>query len=268
MSNTRCGNCGFLNFSSDTSCKRCKATFADAVPPQTSQQLTELQPAFEGGYQMAPEWPQPAYQAPYFPTPIAPLPQASKHGATNAGLWVLLSLSVALAFGIGAIWKFGKSAPTITGWQEYKAPDNSFTVQMPVKPEETQQSQSTPGGQIQMHIASGEMGAKGIYLVGYADYPTVSNSVPVSALLDAAANGAVNNSGATMVSKRSITQDGYQGIEAEMTIPETKAPGGGKAVCRIFWAAPRIYILFIGGQESSGVYESKDKFLDSFKIRR
>ena len=273
MSNMRCGNCGFLNFNSDPSCKRCKAAFAEIPPPQASPQFTELQPAFQGSYQLAPEWPQPAYQQPayqnpFFPTPIAPLPKASKHGATNASLWVLLSMSVALAFGIGVLWKFGGAKPSIKGWQEYRAPDNSFTVQMPVKPEETVQSESTPAGEIQLHIASGEMGAKGIYLVGYADYPTVANNVPVSTLLDAAANGAVNNSGATLVSKRSITQDGYQGIEAEMTIPESKVPGGGKAVCRIFWTSPRIYILFVGGTESSGIYESREKFLGSFKIRR
>jgi hypothetical protein len=273
MSNTRCGNCGFLNFASDASCKRCKATFVDITPPQTGPQLTEFQPAFQGGYQIAPGWSQPAYQQPayqpsFFPTPIAPLPQASKHGATNASLWVLLSLSVALACGIGIIWKFGRSAPTINGWQEYRSPDNSFTVQMPVKPEESVQSESTPAGQIQLHIASGEMGAKGIYLVGYADYPAVTNNAPPGTILDAAANGAVNNSGAILVSKRSITQDGYQGIEAEMTIPESKVPGGGKAVCRIFWNSPRVYILFVGGTESSGIYESREKFLDTFKIRK
>src|SRR3954469_15912764 len=136
MSNIRCGNCGFINFVSDPSCKRCKANFEETPLPEASQQFIELQPAFQGGYQTQ-QWSQPACQPYYLPMPIAPLPQTSKHGATNAGLWVLLTLAVSVAVGIGILWKAGKSAPTISGWQEYRAPDNSFTIQMPVKPQET-----------------------------------------------------------------------------------------------------------------------------------
>src|SRR3954465_13923572 len=122
MSNIRCGNCGFLNFVSDPSCKRCKATFEETQTAPVSQPFTALQPAFEGGYQTE-QWPQPAYQPYYLPTPIAPLPQVSRNSSANAGLWVLLTLAVTVAFGIGILWKFGKSAPTITNWQEYRAPD-------------------------------------------------------------------------------------------------------------------------------------------------
>lgn len=269
MNTIRCSNCGFLNFVTDPSCKRCKATFEDVPPPATQQFAAEFQPAFQGGYQTQ-QWPQPAYNPYALPTPVAPLPKVSKNSSTNAGLWVLLTIAVAVAVGIGVLWKANRSAPTINGWQEYRAPDNSFTVQMPVKAFDTVQSQMTPAGQIQMHIAAGMFENKGIYMVGYADYPSSfdPSRVPTSSLLNAAADGAVNNSGATMVSKKSLTVDGREAIEAEMTIPSSKLPGGGKAVCRIFWAAPRVYILFVGGQDSSGVYESRDRFLNSFKILR
>src|SRR5947199_8200252 len=100
MNNVRCSNCGFINFASDSSCKRCKAIFEETPSTEVSQQFTELQPAFQGGYQMGTPWPQPASQPSYLPTPIAPLPEISKNGATNAGLWGLLSLAGALAFGV------------------------------------------------------------------------------------------------------------------------------------------------------------------------
>ena len=117
-----------------------------------------------------------------------------------------------------------------------------------------------------MHISMGLMQEKGVYLVAYGDYPITSSNVPASTLLNAGADGAIANSGATMVSKKSITLGNYPGIEIEVTMPATKVPGGGKAVFRIYWASPRLYMLFVGGQDSSGIYENKDKFLDSFKI--
>src|SRR5205085_1526240 len=158
MTNIRCSNCGFLNFAEDASCKRCKAVFEEPPAADMGQQFTQFPPeALQGGYQAVAQWPQPAYQPSYFPTPVAPLPRASKYGATNAVLWTLLGLTVAVALGIGFIWRFAKPSPTITGWQEYKAADDSFTVQMPTKPYESEESQSTPAGQLQMHMMMGSM---------------------------------------------------------------------------------------------------------------
>ena len=268
MTNIRCSNCGFLNFAEAASCKRCKAIFEEPPAADISQQFTQFPPALQGGYQAVAQWPQQAFQPSYFPTPIAPLPCASKNGATNAVLWTLLSLTITIALGIGFIWRFAKPSPTITGWQEYTAQDGSFTVQMPTKPYESEESEATPAGQLQTHVMMGSMQEKGIYIVAYTDYPNASNKISTDMLLDFAAQGAVNNSGATMLSKKSIMLDGYQGIEVEMDVPPSKIPGGGKATCRIYWASPRIYILFVGGSTSSGVYESRNKFLDSFKLKK
>lgn len=269
MSNVRCSNCGFLNFADSASCRRCKAVFEE--PPasiEMGQQLAQFPPALQGGYQTTAQWPQPVYQPAYYPTPIAPLPRASKNGATNAALWTLLGITITIALGIGFIWRFAKPTPSITGWQEYTSEDGSFTVQMPTKPYESEESQQTATGQLQMHVMMGSMQEKGIYFVTYTDYPNVSNNLSTKMLLDFAAQGMVNNSGTTMLSKKEITLDGLQGIEVEMDVPSSKILGGGKATCRIYWASPRIYILFVGGSTSSGIYESRSKFLDSFKIKR
>ena len=129
MTNIRCSNCGFLNFAEAAFCKRCKAIFEEPPAADMSQQFTQFPPALQGGYQAVAQWPQQAFQPSYFPTPIAPLPRASKNGATNAVLWTLLSLTITIALGIGFIWRFAKPSPTITGWQEYTSQDGSFTVQ-------------------------------------------------------------------------------------------------------------------------------------------
>jgi hypothetical protein len=71
-----------------------------------------------------------------------------------------------------------------------------------------------------------------------------------------------------MVSKKEISLEGYPGLEVEMTVPPSSVPGGGLAVSRIYWVAPRIYMVFIGGVEGSEIYRDRAKFLDSFKLKK
>lgn len=267
MNTNRCGNCGFLNFASVSACKRCKGALDAPAEVGESQFFGGYAAEWQGGYQTAPDFPQPAYASPYFPTPLAPLPRTSKNGGTNAALMTLLGIAVLIAVGIGVLWKFGTPGSANFSWQEYKAEDGSFSVQMPTKPIETEHSQSTPAGPMQMHIMMGDMKAQGAYVIAHMEYPPNSQSVSPDMLLDFAVQRAVSNAGATLVSKREITLDGYQGIEVEMTVPPEKAPGGGRAVCQIYLAAPRIYMLFVGGPESSEVYKNRAKFLNSFKLR-
>jgi hypothetical protein len=288
MNNVRCVNCGFLNFASAPSCKRCKAEFESAPAylgnPPSSDDGASSQVSYQAApypaevtqavpYHAAPQWPQPEYQPPfqpplYFPTPIAPLPRASKNGATNAVLWTLLGVAVFIALSIGAIWKFGKPASSANYvWQEYKAPDESYTILMPNHPVEIVQSQSTPAGEIQTHISGVEMGQNGAYMVAYADYPGNFTKLSSQELLDAGAQGAVTRSRATLVSKKNITLDGYPGVELELLPPAGEGLDGGHARARIYWAAPRLYIMFTGISKSVDE-TTMAKFLDSFKLRK
>jgi hypothetical protein len=270
MNPYRCTDCGFLNFASASACKRCKAALVVAPSSELAEHnsygsySTGMQP----DYQTAAAYPQPVYSPQYFPTPIASLPRASKNGGTNAVLLSLLGVAVIIALGIGVLWKFGKPATANLGWLEYKAEDGSFTVEMPVKPMVTSESKPTPTGDMQTRILMGSMHEKGVYVIAYTDYPPNSLKVSPDMLLDFVAQGAVNNSGATMISKKRITLDGYQGMEVEMMVPPDKLPGGGLAVCRIYWTAPRIYTIFVGAPESSEVYRDRMRFLDSFKLRK
>lgn len=288
MNNVRCVNCGFLNFASALTCKRCKAEFEsapallgnspsidDGASSQVNYQAAPSQVVLSQAapHQAAPEWSQPAFQPPfqpplYFPTPIAPLPRPSKYGATNAVLWTLLGVAIFIALSIGAIWKFGKAASSANYvWQEYKAPDESYTILMPNHPVETVQSQSTPAGEIQMHISGVEMGQNGAYMVAYADYPGNFTKLSSQELLDAGAQGAVTRSGATLVSKKNITLDGYPGVELELLPPAGEGLNGGHARARIYWAAPRLYIMFTGVSKSVDE-TTMTKFLDSFKLNK
>ena len=265
--NNRCSSCGFLNFASASTCKRCKAALAVSEVPG-SNYFGGYAPHLQPQYQTASDYSQTSYQPQYFPAPVASLPRTSKHGGTNAVLFSLLGVVVAVAAGIGVLWKFNKPAPSTLVWQEYKSEDESFTVAMPTKPVQEVESKATPMGSVQSHMMAGNMGRDGIYIVAYTDFPSESTKAPVNLLLDSAAQGAVTNSGATMVSKKNISLDGYPGLEVEMTVPPSQVPGGGLAVSRLYWVAPRLYMVFVGGLTSSEIYRDRAKFLDSFKLRK
>jgi hypothetical protein len=268
MRNNRCANCGFLNFADASACKRCKASFDAPSAISESVYSSADEYAWQPQYQTAPDYPQPFYPPQYFPTPVAALPRRSKHSGTNAALLSLLGVAVIVAAAIGVLWKFGKAAPSTFGWQEYKADDESFTVEMPTKPVETVQSESTPMGEIDSHVLMGNMRGDGIYVVAYTDFPSGASNASADSILESVAQGSLDNSGATMLSKKKITLDGYPGLEVEMKVPASKVPGGGHATCRLYWVAPRIYVMFVGSHESSEIYRDRARFLDSFKLRK
>jgi hypothetical protein len=274
MDSIRCGNCSFLNFASASVCKRCKAEFEIAPAAFGSSTFADYTAAVsQANYQPMPQWNQPSYQQayqppPYFSAPIAPLPRTSKNGATNAMLWTLLGIAFVIALGIGILWKFGKTAPVNYAWQEYTPQDASYTVQMPARPVESVQEVPSPAASLQMHGSLANMSQQEAYLTAYIDYPDNFKNYSSDALLDGAAQGGLTNSHSTLVSKKRITLDGYPGVEIEMIMPAGEVPGGGRAISRIYWVAPRIYITVGGGPDTQEVRQAVVKFLASFKLKK
>jgi hypothetical protein len=139
---------------------------------------------------------------------------------------------------------------------------------LPKEPVESVQKQPSAVGDLETHIAMSSMHAEGVYVIAYTDAPYSEPGIPMDMFLNQAAQGGVNAAGATMVGTKNITLDGYPGIEVEMIVPPEKIPGGGRAVCRIYWVSPRLYEVFVGGPESSQVYLTRTKFLDSFHLSK
>jgi hypothetical protein len=266
--NNRCSSCGFLNFATVSACKRCKTPLDEIPSAEAGHQPESYPAAWSGGYEMAAQWPQPGYQPAYFPMPVAALPAKSKNGGTNALLVSLLVGALVVAGGIGILWKFGKASSVNYAWQEYKADDESFTIQMPAKPMETVQTQATPAGNLQMHMSMAILDKGPAFMVAYADYPSSFKYVPADELLDASAQGAVTSSNSVLVSKKKISFDGHPGIEMELEPPPGKMPGGGTGLARIYWVAPRIYIIFAAGPKSAETNAALLKFVNSFKLRK
>jgi hypothetical protein len=269
VSSIRCLNCGFLNFAADSVCKRCRAAL---IPPSDNPYFNSYVANMQGGYQPAPDYispgyTQPAYSQGYFPGAVAPLPRVSKNGGTNAALVVLVGLALAVAAGIGVLWKIGNGRSANFAWQEYNSDDQTYSVMMPGKPANTVQNQPSAVGDLQMHIMLLDMNDGGAFVVMHSDYPRDFSAVPAKELLDASAEGVAEESEATILNRKSISLDGHPGIELELSVKKLR--GAGRTVARVYWVAPRrIYVMIASVPPSSDMDVQLAKFFDSLKLRK
>ena len=271
MSSLRCLNCGFLNFAADTVCKRCRAAL---VPPSDNPYFNSYVASMQGGYQPAPSYPQPApgyaqpdYSQTYFPGPVAPLPRMSKNGGTNAALLALVGLVVAVAIGIGVLWKIGNGRAANFAWQEYNSEDASYSVMMPKQPAHMVQSQPTAVGNLQVHIMMADMDDKGAFMVMHSDYPQEFSKLSAEEMLDASTQGVADETQTTVLSRKNISLDGHSGRELELSMKKIK--GGGRTIARVYWVGPRrLYVLIASVPASSNMDTQLNRFLDSFKLRK
>lgn len=264
MSSLRCLNCGFLNFAGDSVCKRCRAAL---MPPSDNPYFNSYVASMQGGYQAAPGYTQPSYSANYYPGAVAPLPRVSKNGGTNAALLVLVGLALAVAAGIGVLWKIGPVGSSKFAWQEYNSEDASFSVTMPKKPSHTVQNQPSMVGELKVHIMMSDMYDSGAFVVMHSDYPEEFADVPAEEMLDASVEGVAEEAEATILNKKTISLDGHQGIELELSMKRLK--GAGRTIARIYWVAPRrVYVMIASVPTAADADIKLFKFLDSLKLRK
>ena len=265
MSCIRCLNCGFLNFAADSVCKRCQGALTP--PPSDNPYFNNYVAGTHGGYQAAPGYAQPAYSSGYFPGPVAPLPRVSKNGGMNVALLVLIGLAVAVAGGIGLLWKIGNASSANFAWKEYRSKDDIYSVTMPKKPVHVVQNYPSMFGEVQVPMMMADMGDRGAFLVGHSDY-TVTDLEEMSGeqLLDLASQNVANEPGTTVLSQKSISLNGHPGLELELKMNKIK--GKSRTIARFYWVKPsRIYIMFASVPTSSDADAQLNRFLDSLKIR-
>jgi hypothetical protein len=269
VSSIRCLSCGFLNFAADSDCKRCRAAL---IPPSDNPYFNSYVASMQGGYQPAPQYippgyTQPAYSHGYFPGAVAALPRVSKNGGTNAALMVLVGLALAVAAGVGVLWTVGNARSAHLAWQEYNSDDRTYTVELPQKPAQFVQGQSSMVGDLQVHIMMSELNDRGAFVVMHSDYPKDFSDVPAGEMLDASAQGVAEEGEATILSRKSISLDGHPGLEFELSMKKFK--GTGRTVARVYWVAPRrVYVMIASVMPSSDADAQLARFLDSLKIRK
>jgi hypothetical protein len=266
MNSIRCSNCSLLNFETASACKRCGLPFnseAEAAggaqyyaPPAVSY---PPQPADGNSY----FWDQPNYQPNFIPPPV---PSASSSGGKKL-VGVLVALAVAAFVAFVAMPRLLKPKVNFANlaWSEYKAPDGKFSITMPSAPKEHSMSRMTPVGNVQAHLLEADVSNDGGCMIAYADYPIDHLDVSEDKMYDYAIQGATAQQSQLSIAKRkSITLDGYRGLEAEMTptSPDIKM----NAIVRVFWVPPRMYAVVAGGLDTPEYKAMQTRCLDSFHI--
>ena len=176
---------------------------------------------------------------------------------------ILIVLLVVIA---AAMMAACDSKPDKPSWREYKSTAGGYTVQMPGDPRQSTESQDSPAGVVPVPMAIVDLPGQGVCMVGYADYPPWAASLPVEQLLSQAAQKSLESTRSTFISQRTISLDGYQGVEVEMKPPEKKFTANGRAISRLYWVPPRLYMAIIAGPESEELFTNRSTFLDSFKL--
>lgn len=261
MNSLKCSNCSLTNFATASACKRCGLPFDSAAGTEWDSQpyapSETYPPPTEGGSFF---WDQPSYQPSYAPPPMP----AASSGKKVIGVFVALAVLSLVAFvAIPKLLKAKTTDFTNLSWSEYRSPDGTFTISLPGTPKETVLNQATVVGNVQVHAIDTEVGKGAGCAVMHADYPILKN-VSEETLYDQTLKAMAGRADA-IGARRYITHDGRKGIEVELkprALRSTEATG----IARLFWTAPRLYIVLTSGPDTAEFKAVQTRCLDSFRF--
>ena len=141
---------------------------------------------------------------------------------------------------------------------------DGFSVQMPGKPEKSEQSTPSAAGPLPIVLYTLSHGYEG-YIVGYSEYPDIVFQTDEETLLDGARDGAIENVKGQVTTERKITVAGHTGREIIGTSPSSNIG----FTARVFLAKPRMYMLvYTQYDQSKPISDHGLTFLDSFQITK
>jgi hypothetical protein len=185
-----------------------------------------------------------------------------------AAIFAYLIVSSLLGSGSNGSDAQGNPAVSQEGlaWQQLASPDKEFVIKMPGTPKTDVQDVPTAVGVVQLHTFTVDKGDS-VYLVGYGDYPeSLVRNADVSAMLDGARDGALANSGGTLIAEQQIQLQGYPG--RELWIEATVEGEKGLARARMYLVGARLYQVLVGGSNAHFSESAAETFLNSFLLVR
>lgn len=149
-------------------------------------------------------------------------------------------------------------------WQDYKSDSGKFSVQVPSKPQEQSQEQTTDVGTIKLNMLISEANDSG-YFIGYADFPSkIRNPEDIQKGLSDSVKGSVANINGEIKSEKEYLLGNVPCRDFESTgkVQSTDVLMKG----RFCLAENRLYQLFALGSQANLSVTDVDRFINSFKI--
>jgi ABC-type glycerol-3-phosphate transport system substrate-binding protein len=152
-------------------------------------------------------------------------------------------------------------APT-ANWQDFTGPEGDFTVMLPGIPKDETQQVESDIGEITVNLFQLPFG-NFAYVVAYSDYPMdVVQSKGAQIILDGARDGAVTNTGGTLLEEQDIEIQGYPGRQLKVKSPD----GEGIAQARMYLVGNRLYQIFVASPTADSGSPDIPKYLESFRL--
>jgi len=159
-----------------------------------------------------------------------------------------------------------KTSGNAAGWQEYKSAAGKFAIQVPSKPQEQSQDQTTDVGTIKLNMVIAEANDSG-YFVGYADFPNkVADPTDIQKGLGDSVKGLVSNLKGEIKSEKEYMLGDVpcRDFEAGGKVQATDVSMKG----RFCLADNRLYQVFVLGSKEKFSTADVDRFITSFKIEK
>jgi ankyrin repeat protein len=288
MKSKKCDKCGFVCLETYDSCKSCGASFTVASSTGSSFQskngqstkLAQASLAAAGGAVVWSRLHEQLGQPSYLLTALllvtalvlalVALLQIRKNPFLFGGK--RFAQSALAACGV-MVLLYGMAIPSLltrrkvinVAWRQYESDQGKFTVRMPGEAKHSLQYIEVKAGKVPLHMSEVDLGAKGACISGYADFSGFNLNASNDTVLDNAADGAGVFSESIVVSKKTISQYGYDGREVLLKPATQKYAKNTFAIGRVFLIPPRLYITIMAAPESSELYQERFNYLDSFR---
>lgn len=161
----------------------------------------------------------------------------------------------------------GSNVTQADSWQEYRAFDNSFAVDVPAPFSVTPHQVITPMGPVSAPLFS-QQGGGNSYFLSYVDLP--SNYLTTTAqerILESGIASVLQSQGAMLDSKSDFQMQGVPGKAFTGTIRSSTANGQEKLLhARVYVVNGRLYQVYVLGVASDVDSARAVRYLDSFHI--
>jgi hypothetical protein len=166
-----------------------------------------------------------------------------------------------------AILLFGRTTVVqASDWQEFKYPEDGFTIFAPVKPALSKQSFENEKDTTEAHLYSFATDDQGIFLMVVVNLPS-NDARSDQQVLERARNMELKASNGRLVSQSTITVGNHRGLEIELVAPDAHSKKGDvQARFRYLVVGHRLFQMMSTAPTGKRISANTDRWFQSFNL--